>query len=322
MKAVRYTHYGSADVIQLVDQPKPTPQDNQLLVRVSETIVTPSDVAGRRGSPVLLRFFTGLTRPKGTPGTDFAGVVEAIGQDVTLFQVGDRVFGAQMASAHAEYLCIAEDGVVTTLPAGMAFRETAGLCDAAMTALTFLRDVANVRPGQTVLINGASGAVGTFAVQLARYYGAEVTGVCSAANAELVRSLGARRVIDHTREAFTSDGCTYDVIFDAVGKSSFARCQNALKPGGVYMTTVPSLGIFAQMARTRLGGSRRAVFAATGFSQSREKLDFLKELLATGQLRSVVDRCYPLADIAAAHRYVEAGRKRGNLVVQVAEALP
>ncbi len=321
MKAVKYTNYGSADVIQLVDQPEPTPQDKQILVRVHETIVTPSDVAGRRGSPFLIRFFNGLTRPKQTPGTDFAGAVEAVGQDVTSFQVGDRVFGAQMAAAHAEYLCVAEGGVVTTLPADMPFRATAGMCDAAMTALTFLRDVAHVQPGQSVLINGASGAIGTFAVQLARVYGAEVTGVCSAANAELVRSLGAQRVIDYTREAFTNNGHTYDVIFDAVGKSSFARCQDALKPGGVYMTTVPSLNILAQMARTRLGGSKRAVFAATGFSQSREKLDFLRELLATGQLRSVVDSCYPLTDIAAAHRYVETGRKRGNLVVQVAGAM-
>ena len=318
MKAVKYTNYGSADVIQIVDQPKPTPQDKQILVRVHETIVTPSDVAGRRGSPFLIRFFNGLTRPKQTPGTDFAGVVEAVGKDVTRFQLGDRVFGAQMATAHAEYLCVAEDGVVTTLPAGMPFRATAGMCDAAMTALTFLRDVAHVQSGQTVLINGASGAIGTFAVQLARHYGAEVAGVCSAANAELVRSLGAQRVIDYTREAFTSDRHAYDIIFDAVGKSSFARGQDALKPGGVYMTTVPSLNILAQMARTRLGGGRRAVFAATGFSQSREKLEFLRELLATGQLRSVVDRCYPLDDIAAAHRYVETGRKRGNLVVQVA----
>lgn len=320
MKAVKYTNYGSADVIQLVDQPKPTPQDKQILVRVYETIVTPSDVAGRSGSPFLIRFFSGLTRPKQTPGTDFAGEVEAVGQDVTRFRVGDRVFGAQMAAAHAEYLCVAEDGVVTTLPAGMAFRAAAGMCDAAMTALTFLRDVAHLQPGQTILINGASGAIGTFAVQLARHYGAEVTGVCSGANAALVRSLGAQRVIDYTREEFTHDGHTYDIIFDAVGKSSFGRCQDALKPGGVYMTAVPSLGILAQMARTRLGGGKRAVFAATGFSQSREKLDFLKGLLVTGQLRSVVDRCYPLADIAAAHRYVETGRKRGNLVVEVAAA--
>ena len=315
MKAVIYTKYGSTDVIQIKEVAKPEPKENELLVKIVETIVTPSDIASRKGSPFIIRFFSGLTRPKDIPGTDLAGDIEAVGKDVTLFKKGDRIFGSTMSGAHAEYICLPEDGVLATIPGSISYEDTAGSCDAAMTALSFLRDEAHIQSGQKVLINGASGSVGTFAVQLAKYYGAEVTGVCSGANEELVKSLGADKVIDYTKEDFTKTGQTYDIIFDAVGKSSFSKCKPALKEGGIYLTTVPTLGIVLQMLRTSISGSKKAKFAATGLNQTKEKLNFLKELFETGELKSVIDRRYPFEQIAEAHKYVETGHKKGNVVI-------
>jgi NADPH:quinone reductase-like Zn-dependent oxidoreductase len=317
MKAILYTRYGPADVLRIEEVAKPVPKDNEVLVKIHETIVTPSDIAMRTADPFMIRFFSGLFRPRGIPGTDLAGVIEAVGSAVSAFKPGDRVFGSTSGAtgAHAEYISLPEDGILATIPPGLAFEETAGACDAAMTALTFLRDKAGLRSGQTILINGASGSVGTFAVQLAKYFGAVVTGVCSAANAELVRSLGADQVIDYTREDFTRTGETYDVIFDAVGKSSFPRCKKSLKPGGIYLTTVPSLAVLLQMLWTARSGGQKAIFAATGLNQTIEKLNALKEMLAAGTLKSVVDRRYRFDQIAEAHRYVETGHKKGNVVV-------
>lgn len=323
MKAVQCVRYGSPDVLRLVDVPQPTPKDNEVLIRVQATAATPSDVAFRSGQPFLTRFFSGLLRPKYIPGTELAGEVAAVGRAVTKFRPGDPIVGASGTKfgAYAEYICLPEDGLIARRPANMSAAEATHVTDGGLTALVFLRDHANLRPGQSILINGASGSVGAFAVQLAKYYGAVVTGVCSAANARLVESLGAGRVIDYTRHDFTGDGQTYDVIFDAVGKSSFGRCRRSLKPGGVYMTTVPSAAIFVDMARTKVGGGRRALFAATGLSQRVESLDFLVQLYEAGAIRSVVDRCYPLEEIVAAHRYVETGRKRGEVVIGVGAAL-
>lgn len=318
MKAVTYARYGTTDTIRITDAPRPVPQDNEILVRIYETVVTPSDIAGRKGDPFLIRLFSGLTAPKHIAGTDFAGQVEAVGTRVTRFRPGDRVFGAAGHGAHAEYICTPEDGIVAAIPDNLNYRDVAGVCDAAMTALSFLRDQARLQAGQTILINGGSGSVGSAAVQLATYYGAEVTGVCSTANVGLVRSLGADRVIDYTREDFTQARGAYDVIFDAVGKSSFGRCRDALKPGGIYMTTVPTVRILLEMARTPVLGDKKALFAATGLQQTREKLEFLTQLLVSGQLKMTIDRCYPLEQIAEAHRYVETGRKRGSVVIEIA----
>ncbi len=210
-----------------------------------------------------------------------------------------------------------EDGVLATLANGMTYEDAVAICDGAMTALTFLRDKAKVQPGQSVLINGASGAVGAYAVQLAKYYGAEVTGVSSATNIALVKSLGADAVIDYTKEDFTKSGQTYDIIFDAVGKSSFPRCKSALKQPGVYLTTVPSLGIIFHMLWTAKVGSKKAIFTAAGLQQSRANLLFLKELFEAGKLRSVIDRRYPLEQLPEAHRYVETERKKGNVIIAV-----
>jgi NADPH:quinone reductase-like Zn-dependent oxidoreductase len=244
-----------------------------------------------------------------------------VGKDVKLFRKGDQVFAATGHSygAHAEYKCLPEDGALLIKPANMTYEEAAAVPYGGGTALHFLRK-ANIQSGQKVLINGAGGSIGTFAVQLARYFGAEVTGVCSTTNLELVKSLGAEKVIDYTREDFTKTGLTYDIIFDAVAKSSFSRCKSSLKPGGIYLTTIPSLGVMLQMLWTSKFGRKKAIFAASGVAPSSEmakNLIFLKELIEAGKIKPVIDRRYPLEQITEAHSYVEKGHKKGNVVITV-----
>jgi len=323
MKVIICTKYGSPDVLQLKEVEKPTPKDNEVLIRIFAAIVSPSDCVFRKGEPFIARFFSGLIRPKNSiPGEMLAGEIEAVGKDVKLFKKGDQVFGSTGMSlgAYAEYICLPEEGVLTIKPANLTYEDAATVCDGALTALPFLRDKGNIQSGQKVLINGASGSVGTAAVQLAKYYGAEVTGVCSTTNLELVKSLGADKVIDYTKEDFTQSGETYDVIFDAVGKSLFTRCKSSLTQRGVYLTTVPTLVIMLQMLWTSKIGSKRAIIAFTGLRPAREKtkdLIFLKELVETGKIKSVIDRRYPLEQTAEAHRYVETGHKKGNVVITV-----
>jgi len=216
---------------------------------------------------------------------------------------------------YAEYKCMPEDDLVALKPTNATYAEAVGVCDGALTALTFLRDKAKLQPGQKVLINGASGAVGVYAVQLAKHFGAEVTGVCSGANVALVKALGADTVIDYTTADFTQATETYNVIFDAVGKSSFGRCKNALKRGGIYLGTVPTLGLMLQMLWTAKIGTKKALFAATGLNQSKANLVYLKTLVEAGTIRPVIDRSYPLEQMAEAHRYVEKGHKKGNVVI-------
>lgn len=323
MKAIVCTKYGPPEVYRLEDVPKPTPNDNEILIRIHASTVTTSGGFMRRGEPRFARLFTGLTKPK-TPilGTDLAGEVEAVGKDVTRFTVGDPVFAASDTrfGAYAEYTCMPEDGAIALKPANMTFDEAAAVCEGALTALPFLRDTAHIQLGQRILINGASGAIGTFAVQLAKHFGAEVTGVCSGANVDLVKSLGADRVIDYTVEDFTQVEAEYDIIFDTVGKSSFARCKPALKQHGIYMTPVLTMPILWQMMLTARFGSKKAAFAATGLRPASDKakdMQFLKELIEAGKLRSIIDRRYPLEDIVGASRYVDAGHKKGNVVLTV-----
>lgn len=321
MKAVVCTKYGSPDVLKLKEVAKPVPKDNQILVKIYASTVGPSDVAFMKAEPFIVRFFNGFFKPKiPIPGGVFAGEVEAIGKDVTLFKVGEQVFGSTVLDlgCFAEWTCVSEDGVVAIKPANMSYAEAAGICDGGNTALTFLRDKAKVQSGQKVLINGASGSVGTWAVQIAKYYGADVTGVCSSTNVELVKSLGADKVIDYTKEDFTQSGESWDVIFDAVGKSSYSQCKSSLTQNGIYLLTVPTLAIMPQMLWTSKIGSKKAIFAATGLSQTKEKMNLLTELIEAGKLKTVIDRHYPLEEIAEAHRYVEKGHKKGDVVIMVA----
>lgn len=320
MKAIVCTKYGSPNVLQLKEIEKPAPRDNEVLIRVYTALVTPADCAFRKGKPFISRFFSGLQKPKFIPGDEIAGEIEAVGKDVKLFKKGDQVFGSCGVTfgAHAEYKCLPEGEVLALKPANLSYGEAAAVCYAGLTALPFLRNKANIQRGQKILINGASGAIGTFAVQLAKYYGAEVTGVCSTQNVELVKSLGSKKVIDYTREDFTKNGQTYDIIFDVVAKSSFSRCKSSLNQNGIYLTTFPSPGVMLQMLWTSKFSRKKAIFAATGLRPSSKKardLIFLKELAESGKIKSVIDKRYPLEYIAEAHRYVEKGHKRGNVII-------
>lgn len=321
MKAIVYTKYGAPEVAEVKDIEKPTPKDNEVLVRIWAATVTATDSAFRKGEPFITRTFTGLLKPRLTIlGDMLAGKIEAVGRDVKLFKPGDQVFGSTGPGfgAHAEYVCLPEDGALAIKPANMSYSEAAAICDGGLTALPFLRDTAQIQRGQKVLINGASGSIGTVAVQLATYFGAEVTGVCSAKNLELVKSLGAAKVIDYTKEDFTQSGETYDIIFDAVGKRSFSECKRALTPHGVYLSTAISMVALPHVLWTSITGGKRAKVAATGLRPAGERakdLIFLRELIEAGQLRSVIDRNYPLEQAAEAHRYVDQGHKRGNVVI-------
>jgi NADPH:quinone reductase-like Zn-dependent oxidoreductase len=322
VKAIVATRYGAPEVLQLKEVEKPMPKDNELLVKVHATTVNAGDCRMRSFTvpPIFwlpARLALGLRRPRNPIfGMELAGEVEAVGKDVTRFKPGDQVFAStfeQQFGAHAEYKCLPEDGAVVIKPNTLSYAEAATLAIGAQTALHFLK-AANIQPGHKVLINGASGSVGTFAVQLATYFGADVTGVCSTSNVVLVQSLGADRVIDYTQADFTTNGETYDIILDAVGKTTFSQCQGALKPNGYYLHTV-MVGA-AMQARWYAMTTDKHVIGGTAVPRTRA-LVFLKELSEMGQLKPVIDRCYPLEHMAEAHRYVEAGRKKGNVVIRV-----
>jgi len=323
MKAIVCRKYGSPDVLKLEEVEKPTPRDDEVLIRIFAAVVTTADCAARKGEPFFARVAFGLTRPrKKILGTEFAGEIEAVGKEVKRFREGGQVYAATGLGfgAHAEYICLPEEGALAMKPANMTYEEAAGACEGVLTALPFLRDGGQIRSGQKVLVNGASGAVGTYAVQLAKYFGAEVTGVCSTRNLELVKSLGAEEVIDYTQEDFTKNGLTYDIIFDAVAKSSFSRCKNSLTPEGVYLLTVPGLPILLQMLWTSRIGRKKAKIMFASMRPPGEKtkdLTFLKELSEAGKIKAVIDRRYPLEQTAEAHRYVEKGHKKGNVVITV-----
>ncbi|CAI6060156.1 NAD(P)-dependent alcohol dehydrogenase [Cohnella sp. JJ-181] len=320
MRAMVQHAYGPPEVIVPQEIAKPSPGSKEVLIRVHAAKVGPSDVAFRKGEPMMIKLIYGWSRPKfPVGGTELAGVVEAVGQEVKSFKAGDRVLGMSVKNfgAYAEYKCLSEESPLAMIPDGIAFEEAVGICDGGATALTFLRDKAKLRKGHRVLINGASGAVGIYAVQLAKYYGAEVTGVCSAANGALVREAGADYIIDYSLEDFTKAGKAYDAAFDAVGTRSFAACRRALTPKGVYLTTAPKLSIVLQMVWTSLFPGRRAVFATAGLMQNQANLAFLMELARNGALNAVIDRSYPLELLPDAHQYVETGRKKGNVIVKL-----
>ncbi len=326
MKAVIYTEYGPVDVLELQDIPRPTPQDREVLVKIFATTVTPVDTTFRSGNPKFARLFTGLFKPKNTIlGTELSGVIEAVGAGVTRFKCGDRVFAAAPGGfgAHAQYIVMSEDAAISQIPEQLGYEDTAAICNGGLTALPFLRDNAKLQAGQKILIIGAAGSIGTVAVQLAVSFGAEVTGACSTANTEMVRALGAAHVVDYSRENFQNSGQTYDVIFDTVGKSSFTKARGNLTPNGIYLTTVPDVSTLASPLTHIFGVGKRAKMAATGLRKDADKIkdmDILKNMIVNGELTTVIDRCYPLEQIALAHAYVEKGHKRGNLIVTVDHA--
>jgi NADPH:quinone reductase-like Zn-dependent oxidoreductase len=324
MKAVVYDTYGPPDVLRIEEVERPVPKEDEVLVKVHATTVTRADVHTREANrssglamTLLSRLISGVRGPRQRIlGREFAGEVEAVGASVSEFTVGDRVFGLGgfTFGAHAEFMCIRESARIAHMPAGMSFEEAAPICDGALNALMCLKE-ADLRKGRTILIYGASGAIGTAGVQLARYFGADVTAVCGTKNLELVKSLGADRVIDYMKEDFTTNGQTYDVIFDAVGKQSFMRCRDSLNPGGLYLPTDGFSNLLWAVLPSRKG-AKRVVFQIPPRQPKKDVL-FLKELIEAGKFRPVIDRRYPLEDVIEATRYVETQQKTGNVVLTV-----
>ena len=319
MKAIVYTRYGPPDVLHLKEVEKPVPNEHEVLIKIHATSVTSGDCRVRKAEPFAIRFFNGLIKPNKITilGNELAGEIEHIGKNVNLFRPGDQVFGQAGLSlgANAEYICLREDAALVLKPVNISFEEAATIPFGGNTALHFLRK-GNIRSSQKVLIFSASGSLGTAAVQLARNFGAEVTGICSTANVELVKSLGANKVIDYTKEDFTKNGLTYDIIFDTTGKSPFSGCVKSLKQKGIYLRAVHmSLSSIVRGLFTSLTSSKKVIGGIA--TESKENLSFLKELIEAGKLKPVIDRIYPFEELAEAHRYVEKGHKRGNVAIRV-----
>ncbi len=328
MKAVVYTEYGPPDVLQLKEVEKPAPRDNEILIRNHATTVNIGDIWARNFKEITPSRFTmplplwlpsrlyfGVTKPRiKILGNEFAGQIEAMGKDVKRFRKGDQVFGyrGQSMGANAEHLCMPEDGLVAIKPANMTYEEAAAVPYGALTALSLLRK-ANIQRGQKVLIHGASGSIGSAAVQLAKYFEAEVTGVCSTPGLEFVKNLGADKVLDYTREDFTRNGETYDLIFDILGKSSFSSCKNSLKQNGIYLLASFKIKQLFQMLWTSIRPGKKVI--CTLSSENPKDLIFIKELVEAGKIKSIMDRCYPLEQTAEAHRHVEKGCKRGSVII-------
>jgi NADPH:quinone reductase-like Zn-dependent oxidoreductase len=313
-----HDRYGPPDVLRLEDVERPVPNEDEVLVKVHATTVTRSDAAWRAAKPFISRFFTGLRRPRRRIlGTEFAGEVEAVGDAVSEFRVGDRVFGASLFGAHAEFVSVRESGPIAHMPTGMTFEEAAAVSDGAILALNAMSPVA-IRPETKILVYGASGSIGTAGVQLAKHFGADVTAVCDTKHIELVRSLGADEVIDYTKEDFLRNGIQYDVIFDAVGKQRFTCCKGSLKPGGAYLPT-DGWGNFAMALVTKLVGDKKVRLGIPP-RYTKEYVLLVKRLIEGGEYRPVVDRTYPLEDVVEATCYVETGQKTGNVVLTVASS--
>jgi NADPH:quinone reductase-like Zn-dependent oxidoreductase len=318
MRAAVHDRYGPAEVQRIEEVAQPIPKDDEVLVRIHAATVTRTDIGVRSAKPALIRLFFGLRRPKQRIlGTELAGEIEAVGSAVTKFAVGDHVFGSTssfQSGAHAEFIAMRETAPLAQMPASMTFEEAAAVSDGAILALMCL-EAAHVHQGQKMVIYGASGAIGTAGVQLAKYFGADVTAVCNTKNVELVRSLGADRVIDYTQEDFTKNGETYDVIFDAVGKHSFKKSKASLKPGGVYVATDGFRNFFLALWTARIG-DRKAIFPIPPH-YTQKNVEFLKKVIEAGKFRAVIDRCYPLEEIVEATRYVETQQKTGNVVLTI-----
>ena len=317
MKAIVYTKYGPPDVLQLKEVQKPAPGDDEVLVKIHAAATNPLDWHFMRAAPFIMRFFSGLLKPKNKIlGADIAGQVEAVGTNVKRFQAGDAVYGDISSRGFAEYVCVTEEKLVLK-PANLSFDAAAAVPVAGLTALQCLRDQGQIQPGQTVLINGASGGVGTFAVQIARYFGAEVTGVCSTGNVDMVRSIGADQVIDYTSENFTQNGQRYDLILDNVGNRSVSDIKRILGPNGTYLLNAYSPALMLKLIlQSKNSKTRGQTMRSSDVLKSNQSdLEFLKELLEAGHIVSVIDRVYPLREVAEAIRYLEGGHARGKVVI-------
>lgn len=318
MKAITYYKYGAPDVLQVAEVPTPSPKENEVHIRIFATSVSSGDVRLRKADPFLVRLMMGLQRPKiNVLGFAFAGKVESVGSSVSRFKAGDEVYGTSIKTfgAYAEYICLPEDSIIILKPRMLSFEEAAVIPFGGTTALHFLRK-AGIQSGQKVLIYGASGAVGTSAVQIAKYFGAEVTAVCSGRNAALVTSLGANKVIDYTREDFSKAGELFDIVFDAVGMSPFEACVQSLKENGSYVRVVHmSLSPVFKGLRVSISSSKKIIGGT--FKETVQDLEFLNKLIEAGQLRPVIDRTYSLDQMQEAHRYVEEGHKIGNVAIRV-----
>ena len=319
MKAIICTKYGPPDVLKLKEIEKPIAKDNEVLIKVYASTVNRTDTAFLRAKPFFTRLFTGIFKPnKPIPGTEFAGIIEAAGKNVSSYKVGDKVFGFDDtgSGSHAQYMTISETKALAIIPKNVSYEQAAASTEGAHYAYNFIKKV-NLKSGQKVLVNGATGAIGSAAVQLLKYFAINVTAVCSRKNIELVKSLGADKVIDYTKEDFTKVDQKYNYIFDAVGKSSFAKCKPLLQPGGVYMSS--ELGYMAQniffALVTPIIGSKKVIFPVP--TDLKGSILFIKKLIENGKFKTVIDRKYPLEKIVEAFRYVEEGQKTGNVVITV-----
>lgn len=317
MKAAVYASYGAPEVLQIKTLEKPVPKDNEILIKIHATPVTSADARLRRADPFAVRFFFGLFRPsKSVLGGVLSGTVEAVGKNVRKFKVGDEVFGSSYPyfGAYAEYVCLPETGTLAIKPGNMSHEEAAALPFGGLTALHFLQK-AGIRSGQKVLIYGASGAIGTAAVQIAKYFGAEVTGVCSTSNMEMVKSLGADHVIDYTKTDFAQNGGQYDLVFETVNKAPFSTCLAALRENGTLILGAAMLSAMLRGAWVSMTGYKKVISGVA--VETAEALHFLKKMAEEGKLKAVVDKKYDLDQIAAAHGYVDTGRKKGNVVIVI-----
>ena len=325
MKAVIFNKFGPPEVLKLAETEKPAPKSNEVLVKVHATSVTAEDPKMRSfNHPPLLKLPVGLMfgfkKPKiPVLGTEFSGTVEAIGDKVKNYKINDQVFGYTGLSfgAYAEYKCIPENGLMYFKPQNLSFEQSATIVNGPLSALAFLKHKGKIKKGDNVLVYGASGSVGTAAVQLAKYFGATVTGVCSTRNLELVKSIGANRVIDYTNEDFTMDNEKYDILFDTVGKTSMKECMNLLRPGGRYLLTEFGLSHILAAIYTSFFKSKKVMVAASNFYWRKKDLIFMKEIVEKGYFKPVVERCFPMEKIVEAHKYVESGRKAGNVAILV-----
>jgi NADPH:quinone reductase-like Zn-dependent oxidoreductase len=323
MRAVVFDAYGPPEVQRLEEVERPVPKEDEVLIKIHATTVTRTDTGLRSGKPFISRFFTGLVRPRQRIlGTELAGEIEAVGANVKEFVVGDHVFGSTSAfrfGTHAEFICLPESSPIAPKPSGMTFEEAAAVTDGVILALMCL-EAAHIKKGLRVLVYGASGSIGTAGVQLARYFETDVTAVCNTKNVELVRSLGADKVIDYTVEDFTKNGETFDVIFDAVGKHSFSRCRGSLKQGGAYVATDGFENLFLALWTSRMG-SKKVLFPIPP-RYTKKNVLFLKDLIEAGKYRAVIDRRFGLEDVVEATRYVETQQKTGNVVLRISGGQP